>query len=78
MDTKACNLTAVEIKSLIADIGRQLYDEAKLENNIERLVYLHKRLKAFSESEAEKSKIPSAAELKPKSSFSANQGWNNG
>lgn len=45
--TKACNLTKVEIEELIMHHGRNLDDGT--EERLERMNYLHKRLKAFSE-----------------------------
>lgn len=48
-DTKACNLTQDEIEELINFHGRNVSEDMIL--HIERLGYLHKRLKAFSEPE---------------------------
>lgn len=45
MDTKACNLTISEIEELIMHHGRNINDCT--EDRLERLNYLHKRLKAF-------------------------------
>lgn len=57
-DTKTCNLTELEIKQLVIWHGYNLNDEGKavngdlnLDNKIERINYLNKRLKAFKEVE---------------------------
>ena len=47
MDTKACNLTEEEIKILMNHHGYS----GSVEDRMERLNYLHKRLKAFNEVE---------------------------
>lgn len=52
--TKACSLTEEEIKTLIGDHGRNLIDYSSIvgtyaEERLERINYLNKRLKAFSE-----------------------------
>lgn len=48
--TKACNLTEDEIKLLIMEVGREM-DETNIDNTIERMNYLNKRLKTFAEVE---------------------------
>ena len=57
-NTKACNLTEDEIKRLIAYHGysiesntSNINDESNLNDRIERINYLHKRLKSFKEPE---------------------------
>lgn len=45
MDTKACNLTEEEIKFLMNKYGY----EGNIQDRMERLNYLHKRLKAFGD-----------------------------
>lgn len=62
--TKACALTEEEIKTLIGDHGRNLIDYSSTggtyaEEKLERINYLNKRLKAFSEPE-EKSPLAKA------------------
>lgn len=47
--TKSCNLTESEIKNLIKTYGYNGMDD--LDITMERLNYLHKRLKAFREPE---------------------------
>ena len=49
--TKTCNLTINEIQFLIEYYGRSLSSNPNKDNMMERLNYLHKRLKAFSEPE---------------------------
>lgn len=51
MQIKACNLTENEIKHLIAWLGSGLYTHEEPDTKIERINYLHKRLKAFKEVE---------------------------
>lgn len=52
MDTKACNLTEDEIKTLILCITYKFSQpDANINDLMERLNYLHKRLKAFNEVE---------------------------
>lgn len=70
METKACNLTESEIKELILHHGRYL--DSDTENRIERMNYLNKRLKAFSD-ESEKPKQPAPIPTPP----SASQAWGN-
>lgn len=48
-DTKACNLTEEEISELINFHGKNVADD--MIGHIDRLGYLHKRLKAFKEVE---------------------------
>ena len=48
-DTKACNLTEREIKSLLTVISNNLWDDDKRDECMERLNYLNKRLKAFTD-----------------------------
>ena len=62
MDTKACNLTEDEIRTLIGGYGLCLNDKEEVnkeEYNMERINYLHKRLKTFKEPEKG---VPSATE----------------
>lgn len=49
--TKACNLTKAEIMTIVENYGRNV--AADFSTTIERLSYLHKRLKAFDEPETE-------------------------
>lgn len=49
--TKAVNLTEDEIMELINFHGRNVADN--LQDRVERLGYLHKRIKAFKEPETE-------------------------
>ena len=50
MDTKACNLTEDEITTLIIHTGSKLgWPNVDFTELMERLNYLHKRLKAFNE-----------------------------
>jgi len=48
MDTKACNLTEDEVKVLIMCVAREM-DEINIEDALDRMNYLHKRLKAFKD-----------------------------
>ncbi len=48
-NTKTCNLTEAEIEELIMHHGRNVAED--FSGRIERLSYLHKRLKSFSEPE---------------------------
>ena len=48
--TKACNLTSDEITALIMCHAREM-DDNTLEAALERMNYLHKRLKSFNEVE---------------------------
>lgn len=51
-DTKACNLTEEEIMTLIHSHGNKLsWPALSIEDTMERLNYLNKRLKAFKEPE---------------------------
>lgn len=64
MDTKACNLTEDEIKALILCITYKFSQpDANINDLMERLNYLHKRLKAFNEVETKPvpAPIPPAA-----------------
>ena len=54
--TKSCNLTEVEIKTLIAATMQQTSNSLdtnslNLDNRLDRINYLNKRLKAFNEPE---------------------------
>lgn len=49
--TKAVNLTEKEVKNLIQTHGLSLWNESEREERLERINYLHKRLKAFKEIE---------------------------
>jgi hypothetical protein len=67
-NTKACNLTEDEIKRLIAYHGysidskdNNINDETALNERMERLNYLHKRLKSFKEPDADVKSDPKAA-----------------
>lgn len=52
MQTKAVSLTEDELNELIHYHGRNLTDDTKFKDHcVERLNYLHKRLKAFKEPE---------------------------
>lgn len=51
--TKACNLTEDEVKSLIILHGDALNSENDLDDDIERINYLNKRLKTFKEPDTE-------------------------
>jgi len=63
MDTKTCSLTENEIRQLIEWHGN-LFDTANLEDRIERVTYLNKRLKAFKE-EAPKPEDQPKAQMSP-------------
>lgn len=70
-DTKTCNLTEDEIKALIASHAHRLLSESntddtqkEIDNHLERMHYLNKRLKAFKEVE-EKSPLAKAVEATP-------------
>lgn len=65
--TKACNLTMNEIIALIMLHGREM-DEDNLEETLERINYLNKRLKSFSEAEPI---VKEAAKPEPETS----KGW---
>lgn len=59
--TKAVNLTEDEIIYLIGQAGHRLsYPMANIENTIERINYLNKRLKSFKEPEEIKPAEPPA------------------
>lgn len=49
--SKACNLTEEEVKNLIQTHGLSLWNESEREERLERINYLHKRLRAFEEVE---------------------------
>lgn len=49
MQTKACDLTEGEVKSLITYYGYNLIKENNFDECIERINYLHKRLKSFKD-----------------------------
>lgn len=49
MDTKACTITEEEVKVLINAHAEQLTAHHSLDERLERLNYLNKRLKAFKE-----------------------------
>lgn len=70
--TKSVNLTVNEIKTLIQSHGSTLYDADEIDNHMERLNYLHKRLKAFTEApeNAPVNKEPGYKQPAP-----ATQGW---
>ncbi len=78
--TKACNLSMDEITALIMCHAREMCED-NLEDSLERLNYLNKRLKTFNEPEAVKPKstmtntvtdaISAAAEANPP----ASPGW---
>lgn len=51
MITKACNLTKEEVEELISGYGLDITED--INTAMERLSYLHKRLKAFDEVEIE-------------------------
>lgn len=57
MQTKSCNLTEDEIECLIAFHGDCLNNYSAIKTNksdiVDRINYLHKRLKSFSEVEKE-------------------------
>lgn len=60
--TKAVNLTEDEIIHLIGQAGCKLsYPAANIENTIERMNYLNKRLKSFKEPEVEVQSKPENA-----------------
>lgn len=65
MDTKTCNLTENELRQLVIWHGYNLNDEGKaapvdgdMNDRIERINYLNRRLKTFGETEV---KIPETA-----------------
>lgn len=59
MDTKACNLTEEEIKVLMNHHGYC----GSVEDRMERLNYLHKRLKAFGDKDETENKQPASAHI---------------
>jgi hypothetical protein len=61
MQTKACNLTEYEIEDLIAHLGSKLYTHIEPDETIERINYLHKRLKTFKEPEVAEVKSTNTA-----------------
>jgi hypothetical protein len=58
-ETKACNLNEEELRELLRYHGRTL--DADPDNTIERINYLHKRLKTFKE-EAPKNTVGEASQ----------------
>lgn len=58
--TKACNLTETEIKMLIMEIGREM-NEDNIDETVDRVNYLNKRLKAFKENDKVEDKPAEAA-----------------
>jgi len=59
MDTKSVNLTKSEVINLLISTGQQLgWPDANFNDLMERLNYLHKRLKAFSEVETKTMPAP--------------------
>lgn len=50
MDTKACTITEEEVKVLISFHAHNM-QEYNIDNHLDRLNYLNKRLKAFKEEE---------------------------
>lgn len=51
MNTKACSLTKDEVKALIMVYSREIMSDDTLEEALERMNYLNKRLRAFDEVE---------------------------
>jgi hypothetical protein len=73
MDTKACNLTEDEIKALILCITYKFSQpDANINDLMERLNYLHKRLKAFEDKDETENKQPAPAATGFSSSASFN------
>ncbi len=67
--TKSCNLTELEIKTLIAATMQQTLNSAdvdslNLDDRIDRINYLNKRLKTFNEPEAKPAEVPAPASEK--------------
>lgn len=73
--TKTCNLTEDEISHVLASYGFKLGSRDFTDEDIERINYLNKRLKAFKEPETsevsksdtnaeQQTKIPAASEVK--------------
>lgn len=72
--TKACNLTELEIKAVIASHCMQMLNGNQvdsLDERIERINYLNKRLKAFKEPE----KTEGVTEQKLDAAIPAAIGW---
>lgn len=70
MDTKTCSITKAELEELIEWHGRNVADS--FSDRIERLGYLHKRLKAFDEPEVAKAEAPKPLSAAP---AAVAQGW---
>ncbi len=68
--TKACSLTKNEIMELIRHHGYSMNNNYDIDFRMERLSYLHKRLKAFDELEIKNNASSIADETKPTA-----QGW---
>lgn len=69
METKSCNLTENETKYLLEWHGNRLsWPDVKIEEEVERINYLNKRLKAFNEPEEKAAKPVETP---------APQGWGN-
>ncbi len=57
MDTKSVNLTKSEVVNLLISTGQQLgWPDANFNDLMERLNYLHKRLKAFEDKDETEAK----------------------
>lgn len=70
--TKAVNLTEDEIIYLIGQAGNKLgYPAVNIENTLDRMSYLNKRLKTFKEPETETEKQNAKAD-------NVTQGWGTG
>lgn len=72
LETKTCSLTENEIKQLIIWHGYNLNDEGKdglaienMDDRIERIAYLNRRLKAEKKEGKSETEHPPAGELKP-------------
>jgi hypothetical protein len=73
MDTKACSLTKEEIKALILSTTYKFSQpDANINDLMERLNYLHKRLKAFEDKDETENKQPAPAATGFSSSASFN------
>ena len=68
MDTKACTITEEEVNVLIS-FDAQNMNEYNIDNHLERLNYLNKRLKAFKE---EGTPVPEPVNPQPEP---AKTGW---
>ena len=71
--TKSCNLTEAEIRNLISHHGCYLYIE-NIDEKVERIKYLHGRLKSFAK-EADPKPAPANEAGNPKPAQPSAGGW---